>query len=145
MIGCLPQDIVISNERDSGNRGTWNATCHGKVFVCSMIVTRGTESHCTPALEQPSAATPMVATATQTAPNAETEVTEPPLHPIVSPNDDREKCRTTRDVRACHKAGEAQELAQNVGGAAEYYQRACEAGSKPDCMRAELMRKKLGR
>jgi hypothetical protein len=34
--GCLPDDNDISNVNLSGDgNGTWNATCKGKVFLCS--------------------------------------------------------------------------------------------------------------
>jgi hypothetical protein len=35
--GCLPQDNVISNSAQEGSRGSWNATCKGKTYLCSAV------------------------------------------------------------------------------------------------------------
>ena len=40
--GCAPEDNVISNvnaKRDGS--GTWNATCKGKIYLCSAVATVG--------------------------------------------------------------------------------------------------------
>jgi hypothetical protein len=40
--GCLPDDNEISNMRLSGDgSGTWNATCKGKVYLCSAAGSAG--------------------------------------------------------------------------------------------------------
>jgi uncharacterized protein YceK len=45
-IGCLPDDIEISNLKDDA----WVATCRGKRFICSITQTsnRSAEFNCTP-------------------------------------------------------------------------------------------------
>ena len=36
--GCLPGDNEISNSNVSlGGTGTWNATCKGRIFLCSAV------------------------------------------------------------------------------------------------------------
>jgi hypothetical protein len=35
--GCLPDDNVISNSVTDGSRGSWNATCKGKTYLCSAV------------------------------------------------------------------------------------------------------------
>jgi hypothetical protein len=35
--GCLPQDNLISNTVQDGTRGSWNATCKGKTYLCSAV------------------------------------------------------------------------------------------------------------
>jgi hypothetical protein len=36
--GCLPDDNELSNVSLSGDgSGTWNATCKGKVYLCSAV------------------------------------------------------------------------------------------------------------
>ncbi len=36
--GCLPADNEISNSTvNLGGSGTWNATCKGRVFLCSAV------------------------------------------------------------------------------------------------------------
>src|SRR5689334_15004658 len=44
--GCLPDANEISNV--NSGRGTWNATCQGKVYLCSAV---GNDSHCAPAVK----------------------------------------------------------------------------------------------
>jgi hypothetical protein len=40
--GCLPDDNAISNVALNPNgSGTWNATCKGKVYLCSAVALRG--------------------------------------------------------------------------------------------------------
>ena len=54
--GCAPQDNVLSNVAMHGDgSGIWNATCKGKIFLCSAVVNQpiaiGNESnafHCAP-------------------------------------------------------------------------------------------------
>jgi hypothetical protein len=46
--GCLPAENQISNVHDDLGGATWNATCKGKVFLCSGD--QNTE-HCTPGAE----------------------------------------------------------------------------------------------
>jgi hypothetical protein len=47
--GCMPEDNVLSNvvAKPDGS-GTWNATCKGKVYLCSAVSTlNNSESfHC---------------------------------------------------------------------------------------------------
>jgi len=45
-IGCLPEDITITNLKDD----SWVATCKGKKFICSITQTsnRSAEFNCTP-------------------------------------------------------------------------------------------------
>jgi len=44
--GCLPQENEISNVvANADGSGTWNASCKGKVFLCSAVgSTGGSES-----------------------------------------------------------------------------------------------------
>jgi len=35
--GCLPQDNALSNVNIIGAKGTWNASCLGKTYLCSEI------------------------------------------------------------------------------------------------------------
>ncbi len=49
--GCEPADNVLSNvapNRDGS--GTWNATCKGKIYLCSAVATvnQGESFHCAP-------------------------------------------------------------------------------------------------
>src|SRR5215469_18188199 len=40
--GCLPDDNAISNVAlNPDGSGTWNATCKGKVYLCSAVALRG--------------------------------------------------------------------------------------------------------
>lgn len=42
--GCLPDDNVISNLKQNntiGSGSTWNATCKGKVYLCSAVALIG--------------------------------------------------------------------------------------------------------
>jgi hypothetical protein len=45
-IGCIPEDITITNLKDDA----WVATCKGKRFICSITQTsnRAAEFSCTP-------------------------------------------------------------------------------------------------
>ena len=43
--GCLPEDNQLSNINASADgSGTWNATCKGKVYLCSAISSAGSNS-----------------------------------------------------------------------------------------------------
>lgn len=49
--GCAPEDNVLSNvapNRDGS--GTWNATCKGKIYLCSAVATvnKSESFHCAP-------------------------------------------------------------------------------------------------
>jgi hypothetical protein len=35
--GCMPEDNVISNAVERGSNATWNATCKGKMYLCSAV------------------------------------------------------------------------------------------------------------
>jgi hypothetical protein len=35
--GCMPEENAISNVVAKGSDATWNATCKGKVFLCSAV------------------------------------------------------------------------------------------------------------
>ena len=39
--GCTPDQLTISNHQTTalGRNETWNATCNGKVYLCSGVVT----------------------------------------------------------------------------------------------------------
>jgi hypothetical protein len=37
--GCTPEQITISNRRFSGGGELWDATCNGKVYLCSLVST----------------------------------------------------------------------------------------------------------
>ena len=40
--GCLPDDNAISNAAlNPDGSGTWNATCKGKIYLCSAVALRG--------------------------------------------------------------------------------------------------------
>jgi len=40
--GCLPDENVVSNVAlNPDGSGTWNATCKGKVYLCSAVALRG--------------------------------------------------------------------------------------------------------
>jgi hypothetical protein len=54
--GCAPDRITISNHQRSGVLGsneTWNATCAGKVYLCSGIPSgkNSEEYSCAPAVQ----------------------------------------------------------------------------------------------
>ena len=53
--GCTPENITISNRRTTmmGNNETWNATCNGKVYLCSGVATgkSSADFSCAPAAE----------------------------------------------------------------------------------------------
>jgi hypothetical protein len=34
-VPCRPEEIVVSDFVDDGTNWTWNATCQGKLYVCS--------------------------------------------------------------------------------------------------------------
>ncbi len=34
-VPCRPEEIVVSDFVDDGTNWTWNATCEGKLYVCS--------------------------------------------------------------------------------------------------------------
>jgi hypothetical protein len=41
--GCAPEANVLSNvvqNHDASGSGTWNATCNGKVYLCSSVSIR---------------------------------------------------------------------------------------------------------
>ena len=50
-IGCLPNDITISNRHQTLTGISWVATCKGKQFVCSDVATgsKSSEVECTEA------------------------------------------------------------------------------------------------
>jgi hypothetical protein len=35
--GCAPADNELSNVNDAPNSVTWNATCNGKVYLCTGV------------------------------------------------------------------------------------------------------------
>ena len=40
--GCLPSDNVIANVKmNLGGEGVWNATCNGRIYLCSAVVSIG--------------------------------------------------------------------------------------------------------
>lgn len=51
--GCLPDDNQISNMNASPDgSATWNATCKGKVYLCSAVASAGSNAEsysCAPA------------------------------------------------------------------------------------------------
>lgn len=49
--GCAPEQLTISNLRGSGGGLIWNATCNGKVYLCSQVVTGKSDAEysCAPA------------------------------------------------------------------------------------------------
>lgn len=52
--GCTPDKITISNRQQVGTFGTsetWNATCNGKVYLCSGVPTGKSDEEysCAPA------------------------------------------------------------------------------------------------
>ena len=52
--GCTPDQITISNHTGSvGYNETWNATCNGKVYLCSGVGNaKGSEDYsCAPAVK----------------------------------------------------------------------------------------------
>jgi hypothetical protein len=52
--GCTPDQITISNHTGTfSNNETWNATCNGKVYLCSGVVTgKSSEDYsCAPAVK----------------------------------------------------------------------------------------------
>jgi hypothetical protein len=51
--GCTPDQITISNHTGSNINETWNATCNGKVYLCSGVAAgNSTENYsCAPAVE----------------------------------------------------------------------------------------------
>lgn len=54
--GCMPTDNTISNVRmDFHGGGTWNATCDGKVYLCSAFqgVNPSDSYSCAPAVGKP--------------------------------------------------------------------------------------------
>ncbi len=43
--GCIPEENILTNVAPKADgSGTWNATCKGKVYLCSGIAT-GTAGH----------------------------------------------------------------------------------------------------
>jgi hypothetical protein len=48
--GCVPTDNVLTNVAPgSDGSGTWNATCKGKVYLCSSVPTVKSHTfHCAP-------------------------------------------------------------------------------------------------
>ena len=36
--GCTPDQLTISNQRAAAGGETWNATCSGKVYLCSGVL-----------------------------------------------------------------------------------------------------------
>ena len=52
-IGCSPDDIKISDERGGPNKSkSWIATCNGKRYVCSEVMTGRDNSEISCAPEQ---------------------------------------------------------------------------------------------
>lgn len=51
--GCMPEENVISNVASSlDGTGTWNATCKGKVYLCSAAPAGNAEAYsCAPAAQ----------------------------------------------------------------------------------------------
>jgi hypothetical protein len=52
--GCLPADNAISNSNVSlGGTGTWNATCKGRIYLCSAVSSgnQAYEYSCAPAAQ----------------------------------------------------------------------------------------------
>jgi hypothetical protein len=52
--GCVPEDNALSNVvAKSDGSGTWNATCKGKIYLCSAVATvnKSESFHCTPAAQ----------------------------------------------------------------------------------------------
>jgi len=54
--GCKPDANVLSNvvqNRDASGSGTWNATCNGKVYLCSSVSIRSESGpfNCAPAAQ----------------------------------------------------------------------------------------------
>jgi hypothetical protein len=52
--GCLPRDNEISNSSVSlGGTGTWNATCKGRIYLCSAVSSgnQAFEFSCAPAAQ----------------------------------------------------------------------------------------------
>ena len=52
--GCTPDQITISNHTGSNINETWNATCNGKVYLCSGVAAgiNSTEDYsCAPAVK----------------------------------------------------------------------------------------------
>jgi hypothetical protein len=47
-IGCVPEQMTISNRRENGGVLFWDATCKGKTYLCSQVVTTA-EYSCAPA------------------------------------------------------------------------------------------------
>jgi hypothetical protein len=49
--GCAPEQLTISNLRTSGGGFLWNATCNGKVYLCSQVSTGKSDAEysCAPA------------------------------------------------------------------------------------------------
>jgi len=35
--GCVPEANELSNVKDSGRNAIWNATCKGKVYLCTGV------------------------------------------------------------------------------------------------------------
>src|SRR5262249_46318657 len=35
--GCMPEENQLSNVKDSADGATWNATCKGKVYLCTGV------------------------------------------------------------------------------------------------------------
>lgn len=51
--GCTPQANQISNEQESIQAFTWNASCKDKVYLCSSVSTgkHSSSAHCAPAVD----------------------------------------------------------------------------------------------
>lgn len=47
-IGCAPEQMTVSNRRVNGNVLLWDATCKGKTYLCSQVLTTS-EYSCAPA------------------------------------------------------------------------------------------------
>ena len=47
--GCLPEDNKLSNvNMNLDGSGTWNATCKGRVYLCSSAAGQGESFSCAP-------------------------------------------------------------------------------------------------
>ena len=49
--GCAPEQLTLSNIRDAGGGLLWNATCNGKIYLCSSVTTGKSDAEysCAPA------------------------------------------------------------------------------------------------
>lgn len=47
-IGCAPEQMTVANRRLSGDVLLWDATCNGKTYLCSQVMST-TQYSCAPA------------------------------------------------------------------------------------------------